>query len=1041
MNRIFNLLFSTRLMAMLFIVFAAAMGIATFIENDYGTQTSKALVYNTWWFEGIMVMFLINFIGNIKRYQLLKKEKWVILILHVSFIFILIGAGVTRYISHEGIMPIKEGETTDQYMSEKIYLGVTVDNGEVQKNTIYDPILLSAWGKNSYQLKTNFKDQDITIKIKNYIPNAEEKFIEGADGQEYLHFVESGSGERHDHYLPKGEKQVIHNVMIGFESDGDAMIEFKEVDGVLQMVSAVDGSYFRMADKASGLIKKDSLANFNLLSLHTLGGLQFVVPALPKKGTYETQTSDDRDAFPSDLVTFEITTNGKSKEVNLMGGKFMVEKPTIVQVGGLTFRMTYGARQLELPFSIRLNEFELENYPGSESPMSYSSEVTVIDPEETFDYRIFMNHILDFKGYKFFQASFRITDEYQETHLSVNHDFWGTSITYFGYTMLYISLVLIMVLKNTRVSFLRNQLKKFRKKKAKLMAIVAFIAVSSMNAQAPHELNESQTDSIIQKYIVAPEHAEKFSALVIQDAGGRMKPLHTFSNQFLRKISGSDHFKGMNSSQAFLSIVQNPRLWFQVPVIKLDPYEKKLKKLIGVPEDAKYARLIDFFDQVGNYKLADPQLKAFQKSVKNKFDKNVIKVDQRVNLLYSAIGGGILRIFPIPEDETNKWVSHPELNEASFSGIDSVFVRQIMPVYIQMLGEAEASGDYKQVDDILEGIHKFQQKNGGAVYPSEGKINLEIAYNKIDIFSKLLKYYILVGVLMMIFVIWQILSDKKFLRILIQICTAFIALFFLAHTAGLAARWYISGHAPWSNAYESVVYVGWATMLFGLVYGRRSALTTAAAAFLTGFILWAAYLNQLDPEIGNLVPVLNSWWLMVHVAIIVASYGPFALSMILGLLNLFLMIFTTKKSAKKIGLHIKELTAINEISMTAGLVLLAIGNFLGGMWANESWGRYWGWDPKETWALISIMIYAFVLHTRLVPGLRGRFSFNFMSVAAFYSILMTYFGVNFYLSGLHSYASGDKTITPAGVYYSIGILFVITALAFYKYKKYQDKIK
>ena len=257
---------------------------------------------------------------------------------------------------------------------------------------------------------------------------------------------------------------------------------------------------------------------------------------------------------------------------------------------------------------------------------------------------------------------------------------------------------------------------------------------------------------------------------------------------------------------------------------------------------------------------------------------------------------------------------------------------------------------------------------------------------------------------------------------------------FVIHTAGLILRWYISGHAPWSDAYESMIYVAWATMFFGLAFGRKSDLTIASTAFVTAMILMVAHWNWMDPAIANLQPVLNSYWLMIHVAVIVASYGPFTLGMILGVVCLLLMIFTNSKNKNKIDLNIKELTIINEMALTVGLVMLTIGNFLGGMWANESWGRYWGWDPKETWALISIMVYAFVIHMRLVPGLRGRFAFNLSAIIAYGSILMTYFGVNFYLSGLHSYASGDQIMSVK----FIGITcLLILVLAFFAYRKYK----
>ena len=255
-------------------------------------------------------------------------------------------------------------------------------------------------------------------------------------------------------------------------------------------------------------------------------------------------------------------------------------------------------------------------------------------------------------------------------------------------------------------------------------------------------------------------------------------------------------------------------------------------------------------------------------------------------------------------------------------------------------------------------------------------------------------------------------------------------------TAGLILRWYISGHAPWSDAYESVIYVGWATVFFGLAFGRKSDLTIASTAFVASIILWAAHLNWLDPAIANLQPVLDSYWLMIHVAVIVASYGPFTLGMILGLTSLLLILLTSRKNFNRMDLNIKELTIITEMSLTVGLVMLTIGNFLGGMWANESWGRYWGWDPKETWALISIMIYAFVIHMRLVPGLRGRWFFNVMAVFAYSAIMMTYFGVNFYLSGLHSYASGDAPATPVFVYYIVAGAFVLSLASYFKYRKY-----
>ncbi|PWG05456.1 cytochrome c biogenesis protein CcsA [Polaribacter aquimarinus] len=1048
MKNILNLLYSTRLMAILFILFATAMGVATFIENDFGTQTSKALVYNAWWFELIMVFFVINFFGNIFRYRLYKKEKWAVLMFHAAFLLILVGAGVTRYLGYEGIMLIEEGQTTNKFLSETTYLNVIVDNGKMQKPEINEPLLLSAWGKNSWSYADNFKISDdkrqkFSLKLVDYIPWAEKKLVADKNGVEHLFLVESSEGSRHEHWLKKGTIQNIHGVLVGFEAtDNNASINFIKQDDNLKIIAKESGDWLRMADQKRGKITKDSIQNFQFLTLHNIAGLQFVIPRPAEKGVMKTVSGPKNDN-KLDVIVVDINSKNETKRVELTGGKFNSQGSKEVSVAGLNFRMLYGSKILETPFSVKLNDFQLEKYPGSESAASYASEVTVIDPKETFDYRIYMNHILDHNGYKFFQSSYDLSGEREETHLSVNHDFWGTFLTYLGYSLLYTGLICILFAKNTRFDDLKNGLKKIRKKKAAMSMVSAlFLSTFSFGQHETHQPKQvtyQQIDSILQASLVDVNHAESFNKLVIQDAGGRMKPAHTFASELVRKVSQTETFNGMQPSQVLLSIIENPRLWFEIPVIYLEKGNSKIRQSIGIADTAKYARLSDFITPRGAYKIKEQVAEAQKKNVQNKFEKDLIKIDRRVGLLYSAIGGGILRIYPIPNDENNKWVSQPETYTAGFKATDSVFVRQSLPVYIQFLQEAKKTGDYTKANQILDGIKKFQKKFGADVYPMEKQIELEISYNKIQPFQKLAKYYGYLSMLLIIFVFIQIFNTKKWVNVLVKILIGGVVSLFVLHTLSLGARWYISGNAPWSNAYESIIYVAWATMLFGLFFGRKSSLTITATTFLTAIILAFAHQNWLDPEIANLQPVLNSWWLLVHVSIIVASYGPFSLGMILGVFALFLMAFTNKYNKKKMDINIKEITIINEMALTVGLVMLTIGNFLGGMWANESWGRYWGWDPKETWALVSIMVYAFVLHMRLIPGFRGKFTFNLWSIVAYASIMMTYFGVNFYLSGLHSYASGDRVITPSSVYYSLGFVVILGTLAFLKYRKFYKK--
>jgi cytochrome c-type biogenesis protein CcsB len=494
----------------------------------------------------------------------------------------------------------------------------------------------------------------------------------------------------------------------------------------------------------------------------------------------------------------------------------------------------------------------------------------------------------------------------------------------------------------------------------------------------------------------------------------------------------------MNSDQVFLSMTQGGNIWIQVPLIYMKAGNDSIRKIIGIGADKKYASFIDFFDNQGNYKLLPYLENAYKSANPNQFEKDFIETDKKVNIMEDALSGTILKIFPIPDDLNNKWVSFPELANAGMKGMAATYTQNILQMYFTALEEASVSKDYKQADGLLESINGFQKKYGSKVLPSDEKITSEILYNKYDVFQKLPYWYMYAAILMLLFTILKIFKERKSLNFLVNAMHIIVGLLFVLHTFALIARWYISGHAPWSNAYESIIYVAWATMFFGLAFDRKSKLTVASSAFVAAMILTAAYMNWIDPEIGNLQPVLNSYWLMIHVAIIVASYGPFALGMILGVVSLILILFTTESNKEKMKLNIKEITYINEMALTIGLIMLTIGNFLGGQWANESWGRYWGWDPKETWALISIMVYAFVIHSRFVPALRGKWIFNLMSIFAFLSIMFTYFGVNFHLVGLHSYASGEAK-SLSWIWQSLLAISILGAITYPKYRKYYKK--
>lgn len=1062
-NKLAKVLFSTRFTAILFIIYIAAMAAGTFMDAGQDTSPTpytRNLIYNAWWFEAIMVFFVINFAGNIYRYRLYKKEKWATLIIHLSFILILFGAFITRYVSFEGMMAIREGEVENTFLSQKTYITTYIDgdfeiNGQHQRRVLESEVDFSKRLQNKFKVSTDYNKQPVTIELVDFIAGAEEDVIPDDNGDLFLKLVEGGDSGRHNHFLKVGEVQNIHNVLFALNkpTKGAINISYND-DGSLDINSPFEGEYMTMATRAEGQLVKDSLQPLVLRSLYKIGTMQMVFPNPVVKGVFGVVQKSEVQKNDSDGVVLKVTTNNETKTIGLLGGKGVNNAFKQLKVGGLDFAFRYGSKVLELPFQIKLNDFEAERYPGTDKSYSaFSSQVTVLDEEEgDFDYKIYMNNILDHRGYRFFQASFD-PDE-KGTILSVNHDYWGTLITYIGYILLYFSMMAILFVKGSRFHDLKKQLNKIKTKKAKLLALV-FLCLGMNVFSQSHAENDghnhskpskTQIDSILKANITPKAHADEFGHLVIQDISGRMMPVNTYASEMLRKLSKNDTYEDFDANQVLLSIQESPLLWYNVPIIYIKPKKgDSIRSLIGIPKEAKHATLADFFTVRGEYKLSPYLEEAYKAQVPSGFQKEFKETDQRVSLLYNAVEGMSLRIFPIPNHENNKWISaydyrmNKDLREKIKDSLYGNFIKNGFRAYLVTLNRAKQSGDFSEASSLLSAFKKTQHQHGAEVMLSDEKINTEVLYNKYDIFKKLFSWYLYAGFLLFVVLIFQIFKEKsKAIKGAVKVLNAVVIALFLVHTVGLIMRWYISGHAPWSDAYESMIYVAWATMFFGLVFGRKSDLTIAATAFITAMILMIAHWNWMDPAIANLPPVLDSYWLMIHVAVIVASYGPFALGMILGAVALLLMIFTTKKNKAKMDLNIKELTVINEMALVVGLVLLTIGNFLGGMWANESWGRYWGWDPKETWALISIMVYAFVVHMRLIPGLRGRWLFNLMSIVAFSSILMTYFGVNFYLAGLHSYASGDQIVS---VKFIAVACVIIAILGFFAYRGYARHYK
>ena len=1030
LQKIFSIFFSMRIMALLVLLFFVAIGYATFIENDFGTQTAKALVYNATWFEILIIILSVNMIGNINRYKLWKKEKLPVLMFHLAFILITIGAGITRYVSFEGMMHIRKGESSNQIVSDQTFLQMKVHDKQLQY--VYDkPLLLHNYKGPLSFLKSNrfshdikFRDHDINVDFVDYIPNAQDTIHVG-EGSPVIHIVMAGSNGRQNFYLREGSAQRFLGLDFSFGKILPGHVSFKLKDGQLMMQSPTSGTYMRMADQLTGEVQKDSLQPLMLRSLYQIMGQSVVIPAFYEKAKLAYLPGENPEGQElEDVLIVKVISNGEEKELTLFGDKGFVSVKNQFELGGLYFSLAYGSKYYKTPFNIQLNEFELDRYPGSNSPSSFASEVTLLDGSLKENHRIYMNNVLDYKGYRFFQSSYD-KDELG-TVLSVNHDFWGTLVSYLGYFFMTLGMILNMFSKKTRFALIKRKLKDLRLKR-----VVTVLALSFFSSIA---FADSRVDSLLQSQAIPEEHADAFGMLVVQDDGGRMKPVNTLASEVLRKVSRKSSFRGLSPNQVLLGMAQNPYLWQLAPMIKVN--HDGLKEQLGFTE--KYNSFLSFFSDEAKYVLTEEVAKAYAKkpAERSKYDKEVIAVDERVNVCYMVYNGSFFRFFPMPYDPNNTWYSDSQTN-IGFSGDDSLFVYSILPIYYQSIYQGLKEGNFEVANNTLHAIKSYQVKYGAQVLPSESKLKMEVFYNESRVFNQLSYLYALVGVSMLFFLIAQVFKHRVWIARVIQLCYWIIVLGFLAHTLGLAGRWIISGHAPWSNAYESVIYIAWATILAGFIFSKKSKMSMAATSVVSSLLLMVAALNWLDPEITNLVPVLNSYWLLIHVAIITASYGFLALGALLGFLSLLIMILQTKKNKGHLNLTLKELTFINEMTITVGLFMLSIGTFLGGVWANESWGRYWGWDPKETWALASMLVYIFVLHMRFIPKLKSMYAFNLASLVAFSSIIMTYFGVNFYLSGLHSYAAGDPMPIPDFVPYSIIIVFITASLAFYKQKTLQ----
>lgn len=622
----------------------------------------------------------------------------------------------------------------------------------------------------------------------------------------------------------------------------------------------------------------------------------------------------------------------------------------------------------ELGFEVSLKNFNVVNYPGTDAPMDYVTTLTA----NTQEIKVSMNNIGSFNGYRFIQSGY--DSDMQGTTLGVYHDPWGIGITYTGYALLFISLIATMVSKKTRIRHLYR--KALSLQGAKAWAVTALLAVSSFATSANAQ----------EMVKIDGDIADDFGKICVL-YNSRITPINTVATSFVTKLCGKPTWDGLSSNQVFAGWIFDVPYWETVKMIEIK--EKKAQELLGI--NGKWASFDDFWDNYNNYKLDAPLKKAY-KDGDTKLQKQLRDADEKFNIIRMLYGGEMLKMFPYAGKQGHmQWFAPGQpLGNLKLDEKELVFIKKSM----DYLAESIITGDKARAEEIAKKIYSYQHVRGKAVVPTKFRIYTETFYNKTNAQRLPVMLYLTLSLLLAIVSTLSLNNEKQKKTRLVSSVLTWVML--IHTTLLLALRWFVSGHLPMSNGYETMQFMAWATLIVTLVMQKRFLPVKQFGPLLSSFALLVAMITDGNPQITQLMPVLQSPLLSVHVMVIMFSYALFGLTALIGLQGL--IAHHRKQEEKE-----QQLAALSQFLLYPAVALIAIGIFIGAIWANVSWGRYWSWDSKETWALITMLIYSAPLHAE-IKWLRKAQHMHIYMLLAFLSVLMTYFGVNYFLSGMHSYA-------------------------------------
>ncbi len=640
----------------------------------------------------------------------------------------------------------------------------------------------------------------------------------------------------------------------------------------------------------------------------------------------------------------------------------------------------------QLPFGIRLNRFEVEYHEGTTSAADYISHITITDGD-TRSAVVSMNRICSHRGVRLYQSDY--DPDMQGSILALNADPWGIPVTYLGYALLFISF--LWSLADPAGTFRRLLRSPTVRKSALIMIILmapaGFIPASA--AMLSDADGGERTPPVLPK-----ETAEEFGRLHVLH-NGRICPVQTLAVEFTRKLCGKASYEGLTAEQVLTGFILWRDHWFDEPIIKLK--NGPLRETLMLPE---HCSVNTFFNRdMGGYILG-PYVQETMAGASDKFHKDVAAVDDRLMMIMEMTRGTLLKLFPYTADAATTWYAPTDKPASTVPTPDALYITGAIP----LLAEAAGDGDTERAAMLIGKMKVYQKKNGGVSLPSSLQTKAERIYNAVPFATILFMVNLTFGVVMLTVTMRRMTgSGGKTNGTAFRICCAVMVLSLAALTVCEALRWIISGTIPMSNGYETMLFVAWVVMAVSLAAARRFRIALAFGFLMSGFFLLVSHIGQMDPNISHVMPVLNSPLLSLHVSAIMFSFALLAMTFICGVTALAIAATRKTTGNSRTGAP-KALRVLSLLFLHPALATLAVGIFIGAVWANVSWGTYWGWDPKEVWALITMMVYAVGVHAGSLPSLRRPLTYHIFMTAAFLTVLMTYFGVNYVLGGMHSYA-------------------------------------